>query len=215
VPPERLQLALVEPDDVYRHQAVERLQSCTTQPVRAWPAFPSHLHACFDLVLVNHVLYYVPDLNGTLSALLRALATPGLFLTAMGGRANALYQYCLRCFNVLGRPFPFWISEDCEDALARLGEAYDQAEVSYELAFRDSEEHRLRLGRFLMGSAYHAVPRRALLEGFDPYSHAGQIVMSLVHQHFIVRRQVQGRTWLEDQAYPVAQPDGPHEGLAG
>jgi hypothetical protein len=84
-----MRLALVEPDDVYRHQAAERLQSCTTQPVRAWPALPPHLPACFDLVVVNHVLYYVPDLDSTLSALLRTLATPGLFLAAMAGRANA------------------------------------------------------------------------------------------------------------------------------
>jgi hypothetical protein len=39
-------------------------------------------------------------------------------------------------------------------------------------------------------------------------------VMPLVHQHFMVRRQMQGRALLEDQAYPVAQPDSPPEGLA-
>ena len=90
VPPERLQLAIVEPEDVYRHQAVERLQPFTTQPVCAWPALPAHLHACFDLVMANHVLYYVPDLHGTLVALLSALATPGLLLAAMAGLVNAM-----------------------------------------------------------------------------------------------------------------------------
>jgi SAM-dependent methyltransferase len=213
-PQKRLWLSLVDPEASYLPQAVDRLQAFTLHPVRAWPALPAHLHACFELILANHVLYYVPDLTDTLTALVRALATPGLFLTAMGGRANALYQYCLRCFNVLGKPFPFWISEDCEDVLARLGEAYDQADVHYELVFRDSEDHRVRLGRFLMGSEYHAVPRQVLLAGFDPYSHAGQIVMPIVHQHFMVRRQMQGRALLEDQAYPVAQPDSPPEGLA-
>src|SRR4029453_7081061 len=59
-PPARLRLSLVEPDDVYRHQAVARLQPFTTQPVCAWPALPAHLHACFDLVVANHVLSYVP-----------------------------------------------------------------------------------------------------------------------------------------------------------
>src|SRR5262245_14879280 len=43
----------------------------TVAPVCAWPALPAHLHGCFDLVAANHVLYYVPDLHGTLSALLR------------------------------------------------------------------------------------------------------------------------------------------------
>src|SRR4030095_10527789 len=97
VPPERLQLALVEPDDVYRHQAVERLQPFTAQPGWAWPALPAHLHACFDLVMANHVLFYVPDLHDTLSALLRSLGRPSIFLAPMAGRANAMAQCCLRC----------------------------------------------------------------------------------------------------------------------
>jgi SAM-dependent methyltransferase len=168
VPPERLQLALVEPDDVYRHQAVERLQSCTTQPVCAWPTLPAHLHACFDLVVANHVLYYVPDLYGTLSALLRTLDTPGIFLAAMAGRANAMARFCRRCFDVIGKLYPFHTSEDCEAALADLGEAYCMEDVQYELVFPDAEENRLRIGRFLMGDDFHAVPRQAMLQCFDP-----------------------------------------------
>ena len=194
VPPERLQLALVEPDDVYRHQAVEWLQPFTTQPVCAWPALPAHLHGCFDLVLANHVLYYVPDLHGTLSALLRTLATPGLFLAAMAGRANAMAQCCLRCFDLIGKPFPFRTSEDCEAALAGVGEAYGTEDVHYELAFPDAEENRLRMGRFLLGDDFHAVPRQAMLQCFDAYAHAGQITMQLVHKHFMIWRHVQGRT---------------------
>jgi SAM-dependent methyltransferase len=200
VPPERLQLALVEPDDVYRHQAVERLQPCTTQPVCAWPALPAHLHACFDLVVANHVLYYVPDLHSTLSALLRTLATPGLFLAAMAGRANAMAQCCRRCFDVIGKPYPFHTSEDCEAALAGLGEAYCTEDVHYELVFPDAEENRLNMGRFLMGDDFHAVPRRAMLQCFDPYAHAGQITMQLVHQHFMIQRHVQGREGLAARA---------------
>jgi SAM-dependent methyltransferase len=159
MPPERLRLALVEPDDVYRHQAVVRLQSCTTQPVCAWPALPSHLQACFDLVVVNHVLYYVPDLDGALSVLLRALATPGLFLAAMAGRANAMAQH------------------GTED-------------VHYEVVFPDTDANRLSMGRFLLGDDFHAIPRRALVQCFDPYAHAGQIAMQPVHKHFIIRRHV-------------------------
>jgi SAM-dependent methyltransferase len=187
-PQERLWLSLVEPDATYRHQAVELLQAYTPHRVRAWPALPPHLHACFELILVNHVLYYVPDLAGTLAVLLRALATPGLFLTAMGGLDNALAQFCLRCFEVIGKPFPFQTAADCEDALAHLGEAYWKEDVRYECVFPDTAENRLRMGRFLLGSDYHAVPRQMLLAGFDPYAHAGQIAMQPVHQHFIVRR---------------------------
>ena len=187
-PLERLWLALVEPDIAYRQQAADRLQAFTSHPVPAWPVLPPHLNACFELILANHVLYYVPDLKGTLSAILYALATPGLFMTAMAGRANTLAQLCRRCFDVLGKPFPFWTSEDFEAALAGLGEAYCAEEVHYELAFPDAEENRLRMGRFLMGNDYDAVPRQVMLEGFDAYSKAGQIVVQVEHKHFSVRR---------------------------
>jgi hypothetical protein len=47
---------------------------------------------------------------------------------------------------------------------------------------------------------YDAVPRRAMLEGFDPYANAGKIAMPFVYKHFMVRRPVQGKERLEDQA---------------
>jgi len=89
-PATRLQLTLLEPDTVYRQQAVARLQSYSTQPVQAWPALPPALQASFDLVLANHVLYYVPDLDGTLTALHYALAPAGLFLTAIARQPAAV-----------------------------------------------------------------------------------------------------------------------------
>jgi SAM-dependent methyltransferase len=188
VSPRRLYLSLVEPDDVYRHQAIDRLQAFTPHPVRAWPALPPHLTAGFELILANHVLYYVPDLHGTLSALLDALGTPGLFLTAMGGQANALAQLCRRCLDVIGKPWPFWLAEDFEAALGNLGEAWEAEDVHYHLVFPDAVENRLRLGRFLLGSDYHAVPQQVLLECFAPYANADQIVLPIKHQHFMVRR---------------------------
>jgi SAM-dependent methyltransferase len=182
----RLQLALVEPDDVYRHQAVARLQSYTTQPVCAWPALPPHLQACFDLVLANHVLYYMPDLDGTLAALLRALATPGLFLTAMAGQRSTFAQWCQQCFAWLGQPYPFHTAEDLEGALARQGVAYGKEDVHYEFVFPDTAEHRLTVMRFLLGNAYHDVSQPAMLALFDPYAQGEQVVMRLVHEHFMV-----------------------------
>jgi SAM-dependent methyltransferase len=189
-PPERLWLALVEPDAIYRHRAVERLQAFTSYPVQAWPVLPPHLNAGFELILANHVLYYVTDLEGALSAILHALATPGLFLIAMAGRANCLAQFCRRCFDVLGKPFPFWTCEDVEAALAGLGEAYCAEEVHYELAFPDVEENRMRMGRFLLGNDYDAVPRQVMLEGFDAYAKGGRIAVQVVHKHFSVRRHM-------------------------
>ena len=72
--------------------------------------------------------------------------------------------------------------------MVSLGEVYSAEDVHYELTFADAEEHRLCIGRFLMGGDYGAVPRQAILRGFDPYAHAGRIVMPLVHKHLTVWR---------------------------
>jgi SAM-dependent methyltransferase len=186
---EQLRLSLTEPDVHYLRQAVERLRPFTVHPVNARPTLTSEMNVCFEFILANHVLYYVPNLNDTLSALIGALAVPGVFLVAMGGRSNALAQYCMRCFEVIGKTFPFWLSEDFERCMTGLGEAYDKKDVHYELVFPDSEKNRLSMARFLMGSEFHSVPRKELLDGFTPYSNAGRIAMQLEHTHFIIRRK--------------------------
>jgi trans-aconitate 2-methyltransferase len=176
----------VEPDDVYRQQAVARLQAFSADPVPAWPALPPHLDACFDLILSNHVFYYVPDLEDTLSAVLSSLSPSGLFLASMAGLSNTMVQFCIRCFGLIGKPYPFRTSEDFEVAMDRLGRSCAREDIHYELVFPDSEENRLEIARFLMGSDYPAVPTQVMVDLFAPYSSGGRIAMQLVHKHFAV-----------------------------
>ena len=188
VPPRGLHLSLVEPDDAYRRRACERLAPLSARPVRAWPSLPPDPGNAFDLVLANHVLYYVTDLGGTLAALLRSLSARGLLLTAMAGQANGLIQFWVRCFALIGKPVPFHVAEDLRAALDRLGESYSAEEVRYELAFPDCEDNRLSILRFLLGSYFNEVPRRAMLGLFDPYAGRGRVSMRLAHEHFVGRR---------------------------
>jgi SAM-dependent methyltransferase len=189
VPPPRLSLSLVEPDDAYRRLASERLAPFSARPVRAWPALPADPGGPFDLVLANHVLYYVADLGATLAALLRSLSARGLFLTAMAGQENGLVQFWARCFALIGKPVPFHIAEDFRAALDRLGEPYSAEEVWYELAFPDGEDNRMSILRFLLGGYFGEVPRQAMLDLFDPYAAGGRVHMRLTHEHFVVRRE--------------------------
>src|SRR5262249_58200043 len=87
---DRLDLALVEPSSAYRRRAVERLAALTAGPVRAWGELPAESVRGLDLILSNHVLYYVPELEVALGRIFRTLGANALFLTAIGGRDNAL-----------------------------------------------------------------------------------------------------------------------------
>ena len=148
---DRLDLALVEPSAAYRQQAAERLGAMTSRPIRAWDALPAGSEGAFDVILSNHALYYVPELEEALDRLVRALAPRGLLLTAVAGRDNALVDLWFRGFPLVGRPVPYHTAEDVGEALGRRGRAFERRDVHYDLNFPDTEANRLKILRFLFG----------------------------------------------------------------
>lgn len=187
--PPRLWLSLVEPEPGYRQQAQEQLQAFTIHPVQAWPTLQPHLKVRFDLVLANHVFYYVPDLDEALAAIFNALNPSGLFLSSMAGKENILIQFMYQCFALIGKPFPYYIAEDVELALAKQNKVFDKQNLQYELAFPDRGENRLKIMRFLLGNYFDEVPRQAMMDLFTPYADAGRITIKTGHEHFVIRPQ--------------------------
>jgi SAM-dependent methyltransferase len=182
--PERLELSLVEPVDVVRQQAVQRLQSASAHPVCAWSQLPRDLDSRFDLVLANHVFYYVPNLDEVVESILRSLAPKGQFLAAIAGHSNVFIQFWNQCFALIGKPLPYNTAADFEEALRGQGISYSKQQVEYNLNFPDSEENRLAIMHFLLGHYLLEVPRGALLELFDPHAAEGRIAMRIRHDHF-------------------------------
>jgi trans-aconitate 2-methyltransferase len=164
---------------------VAELRQFSSSPIAASPAL-SPADGPFDLVLANHVFYYVKQLDEQVSALVNALAPRGLFLASMAGQENTLIQFWFRAFALLGQPVPFHTAEDLQAALDFRGIPFRRQEVRYQLAFDDSEENRLRIMRFLLGDHFAAMPRQPLLDLFAPYANAGRVKMSVVHGQFIV-----------------------------
>jgi trans-aconitate 2-methyltransferase len=184
---DRLDLALVEPSATYRQQAVERLGTMTDAPIRAWDTLPTGSERAFDLILSNHVLYYVPELPATLDRIVRALDQRGLFLTAIAGRDNALVDLWFRGFPLIGRPVPYNTAEDVQAALAGLDVAYQSREVGYTLSFPDTEEYRLKILRFLFGEHLADLPRAELMGFFEAYVSAGRVEMRTGNVQYYVR----------------------------
>jgi trans-aconitate 2-methyltransferase len=178
---------VVEPSAAYRRQAVERLGVMTGRPLRSWDALPLGTERAFDLILSNHVLYYVPELGAALDRIVRALDHRGLFLTAIAGRDNALVDLWFRGFPLIGRPVPFHTAEDVEAALDGLGVAFERRDVRYELNFPDTEGNRLKVLRFLFGDHLAGLPGAELLGFFEPYVSAGRVEMRTGNVQYYVR----------------------------
>jgi SAM-dependent methyltransferase len=186
--PERLRLTLVEPAESVRREAVARLASFTASPLVESPALPIGLSERFDIVLANHVFYYVPNLDDTLGKLITALAPTGVGLVAISPRTNVLRKFWIAAFKLLGREMPYNASEDIEVALQTLNANYEKYPVPYELSFPDSIENRMRIIRFLLADHLAELPQQLLLEWFDQYSHAGRIEIQTESDHYTLRR---------------------------
>jgi trans-aconitate 2-methyltransferase len=186
-PPARLRLTLVEPVEPARRQAVARLVRNTEYPVADSAALPAGVVASFDVVLANHVLYYVPELPDQLAGLIGALSPPGVFVTAIAPRTNAMIEFWIAGFRSLGREIPYNTAEDVEEALQDLGAEYQKQQVAYQLTFPDTEENRMRIIRFLLAEYLAQLPHRPLLDLFDQYAHSGRINIRTASDHFTIR----------------------------
>lgn len=186
-PAKKLRLALVEPVEGRRREALAQLAAFTAASLADWPTLPDASLGPFDVILANHVFYYVPDLPQTVARLAGALAPQGMLRAAIAGRDNVLIQIWIAGFALLGRDIPYYTSEDVQAALDESGIPYAKQAVPYRIAFPDSEANRLRLIRFLLANHLTELPLEPLLELFDPYVRAGQIEIETASDHFTVQ----------------------------
>jgi SAM-dependent methyltransferase len=187
--PERLRLTLVEPVESVRREAVARLARFAASPLVESSALPNTLAEHFDIVLANHVFYYVPNLESTLRQLIAVLAPTGVGLVAIAPRTNVvLSELWFVAFKLLGREVPYNTSEDVEVALQALNANYEKYQVPYELSFPDSVENRMRIIRFLLTDHLAQMPQQPLLEWFDQFSNTGRIEIHTESDHYTLRR---------------------------
>jgi SAM-dependent methyltransferase len=185
--PVRLRLTLVEPVESVRREAVARLAGLTATPVTDAATLPTGLAGSFDVVLANHCLYYVPGLRDPVTKLIGALSTDGVFIAAIASRTNALIEFWIKGFALLGQEVPYHTSEDVESVLKELDADYEQQQVAYELAFPDTQMNRMRILRFLLADHLARIPQRPLLELFDQYVRSGRVVIPTASDHFTIR----------------------------
>jgi hypothetical protein len=182
-----LQLTLVEPVESVRRLAVERLAGFTAHPLADAATLNDGTLGRFEIVLSNHVLYYVSGLQSQLAGLVNALSPGGVFVTAIASRTNALVEVWIAGFRLLGRESPYNTSEDVEAGLRQLGAAYQKVVVPYQVTFPDTELNRMRILRFLLAEHLEHMPRRPLLDLFDRHAESGWIKIQTASDHFTVR----------------------------
>ncbi|MBK8969592.1 MAG: class I SAM-dependent methyltransferase [Saprospiraceae bacterium] len=180
-PPNGLELTLVEPGDKARSKAAETLQPFSGHSIRHFAALPDTLERPCDLVLANHVLYFVPDLAHTIHALHSRLRPGGKLLTAMAGSENALIQCWELGFGLLDLDVPYFSGNNMPGVLDQLELTWRREATNFVINFPDTPENRLKILRFLFGVHLANFPQAPLLAFFDPYRQNGDIWIETSH----------------------------------
>lgn len=187
-PPQKVRLTLIEPVRHQGEEAARRLARFTEHPILSREKLPEVVEPRFDLVLANHVLYYVNDLAQTLDQLCASLRPGGKLLLAMAGWDNALMQLWQIGFGWLGRPVPYFAAEDVEAEFSRRGVRSRKSTAAYELRFPDSIENRLKILRFLFADHLQKISADRLLREFDGYVCGEDVVVNTHSYHFTIER---------------------------
>lgn len=185
-PPERLHWGLVEPVRHQREEAARRLAAFSRHAIESFERLPPASERSFDVVLSNHVLYYVDDLAATLRGMQEALRPGGRLLLAIAGWDNPLLQLWKVGFASLGRPVPYHAAEEVETLLSRQGARFRKSRADYQLRFPDTVENRLKLLRFLFGHFLDEISPSRLLGELDRHVRGGHLEVNTHSDHFAV-----------------------------
>lgn len=187
IPADRLKLTLVEPVFGSLKTAAERLKTYSDTPIDARHDTVLKPGDRFDLVLANHVFYYIPEPGRTIRDLADRIDPGGVMLISMAGRGNLLIRIWQRCFSAIGVEIPYSVSEDIATILDAANADYRTDEIGYELVFPDTEENRLKICRFLMGEYFQRVPIRLMIDMFRGLEDGANIRATITHDHYVVR----------------------------
>lgn len=186
-PKSQLELTLVEPVEHQRTSSAEVLQTYSSQPVTAY-GDTSDLKGLYDLILVNHSLYFVLDLQATLEDLYELLAPGGRLLIAIAGWDNFLVKLWRAGFDQIEEDVPYYTAEDVEMLLREWDEPFHFDESHYRISFPDNRENRIKILRFLFFDQLDRIHLELLLDKFGRYANDGRIEIPTCCFHYEVTR---------------------------
>ena len=184
-PAHKLYLTLLEPVTAQREMAQQNLVTFTQHPIIALDNLESSA-GDFDLILCNHVLYYVEDLPATASLLLKQLSRSGKLVVAMAGWDNFLINIWKIGFSLLHQPVPFAVADDLRQWLDSKTIGYTMTKSDYQLNFPDTIDNRNRLLRFLFERHFDKLPREPLMAVFDQCIQKQNIHIDTHSYHFLI-----------------------------
>lgn len=141
----------------------------------------------YNLIICNHVLYYVTDLEMTVRNILANVdSVSEIYVIMADDSENSLLQFWINAFRRLNIPLPYNMSKDFEGVLGKKEISYQKKQMTSQLTFPDTEENRIRILRFLLGD-YSRGNESKLLSFFDQHTDGETITMPLIDNLYVIK----------------------------
>jgi len=135
----------------------------------------------FDVIVSNHSLYYVDDLQGSVDALKALLKSEGVVLIAFASDDDALIVGWNAFFESISKKVPYQRMMDLSVALASAGFVSRITSVPSEISFADTAESRSKIVRFMVAEYAPLVEEKTIDAFFSKYkTKSGGIRMPLI-----------------------------------
>jgi trans-aconitate 2-methyltransferase len=149
---QRPNLSLVEPDFSYKIEAIKRL-SHQISPKITWldTELKNEISNKLDLIISNHVLYYVQNINDTVSSFLKNLAVDGTIIITMAEQRHPFNNLLEILCNRKGFIYPYFKIDSAKEYFDKNSIEYQTYQVNSELKFPVNDENFNKIINFILG----------------------------------------------------------------
>lgn len=179
--------SILEPSRIMRAKAIASLSDISTNKVQVWSEIPSNLSVKFDVILANHVFYYVEDFRESLNLLLAKKTEKGLMLITMANKDNGLVKIGNEQFKLMGLNKPTNSIEDVKTYLQNLSIDMDVKLVASRIFFKNSINNRAKILRFIFGIYYEKFPISVMNSLLDMYEVGDNISVPLYDEVLVIK----------------------------
>ncbi|MFK8137906.1 MAG: class I SAM-dependent methyltransferase [Bdellovibrionales bacterium] len=144
----------------------------------------------FDLIVSNHVLYYVPDISKTVDNLVSKIKNNGFLLITMASPENTLIKFWQKSFSKIGISIPFNQNTDLMSTLEERRIKFQTKKIEAGLDFSDTSQNRIKIGKFLLGDYFYKINEKEISYFFEEYSKNGRVIMELVDNVYIINGEI-------------------------
>lgn len=182
-------LYIYEPVEYNQESAKLKLSSVGYDSLTVLENVDDFPEATLDLILVNHVLYYVENLGHTISTLISKLDKNGQLWILMASDDNSLIKLWGAFFEKLGMKIPYFLTADLKFILENKFIEYSQTKkIKSAFRFINSPENRNHMARFLLGNYSNQFDDETIKETISSYEKNDEIDLPLCDILFMIRK---------------------------